>query len=60
VFLTTRSSHGLQPAGWTRCEGRGRVCALTPGHFAEVWLHPGFQRLLVNAVHWLVDAPDQR
>jgi hypothetical protein len=60
VFLTTRSSHGLQPAGWTRREGRGRVCALTPGHFAEVWLHPGFQRLLVNAVHWLADATDQR
>ena len=28
VFLVTRSAHGIQPAGWTRAEGKGRVCVL--------------------------------
>lgn len=53
VFLHTRSSHGLQPAGWTRFEGSGQVCVLTPGHNVEVWLHPEFQKLLRNGLHWL-------
>lgn len=52
VFLQSRSKHGVQPAGWTRVEGEGRVCVLTPGHGAEVWLHPGFQLLLRNALRW--------
>jgi type 1 glutamine amidotransferase len=52
VFLRSRSAHGVQPAGWTRTEGEGRVCVLTPGHEAKVWLHPAFQKLLSNALHW--------
>lgn len=52
VFLHTRSAHGVQPAGWTRTEGRGRVCVLTPGHNAQVWRHPSFQKLLLNALRW--------
>lgn len=51
VFLRTRSEHGVQPAGWRRREGEGRVVVLTPGHFPEVWLHPSMQRLLANALH---------
>jgi uncharacterized protein len=54
IFLRTHSAHGVQPAGWTRREGAGRVVVLTPGHFAEVWLQPGFQRLLENAMRWVV------
>ena len=52
VFLTARSEHGLQPAGWTRHEADGRVCMLTPGHNVEVWLHPTYQKLLGNALQW--------
>jgi len=52
VFLHTRSEHGVQPAGWTRTVGRGKVCVLTPGHFPEVWLHASFQRLLGSALRW--------
>ncbi|MFN8497265.1 MAG: ThuA domain-containing protein [Anaerolineae bacterium] len=52
VFLTTTSEHGAQPAGWTRREGDGRVCVLTPGHNVEVWLHPAYQRLIDNALRW--------
>lgn len=52
VFLRSHSLHGEQPAGWTRTEGAGRVCVLTPGHHAEVWRHAEFQKLLRNALRW--------
>lgn len=52
LFLQSRSLHGVQPAGWARASGRGRVCVLTPGHDREVWLHPMFQKLLFNALRW--------
>ena len=53
VFLRTRSKHGSQAAGWTRTEGQGRVCVLTPGHTPEVWSHPEYQTLLRNGLVWL-------
>lgn len=56
VFLHTRSAHGVQPAGWTRVDGKGRVSVLTPGHFPEVWLHPSFQQLLRNSLCWVADS----
>ncbi len=52
VFVTTSSEHGPQPGGWTRVEGAGRVCVLTPGHNVEVWQHPSFQTLLINGLRW--------
>lgn len=52
VFLHSYSKHGRQPAGWSRAEGDGRVCVLTPGHNIEVWLHPYFQALLGNSMRW--------
>jgi type 1 glutamine amidotransferase len=52
VFMTTTSVNGTQPGGWTRSEGKGRVCILTPGHTVEVWQHPSFQTLLRNALRW--------
>lgn len=52
VFAITRSEHGEQPGGWTRTEGEGRVCVVTPGHNAEVWQHPSFQALLRNCLAW--------
>lgn len=55
VFATTTSEHGTQPGGWTRREGEGRVCVLTPGHNVDVWLHPGYQTLIANALRWCVN-----
>jgi len=52
IFLTSSSEHGEQPAGWTRTEGAGRVCVLTPGHNVEIWLEPAYQALISNALHW--------
>lgn len=52
VFLRTTSEHGTQPGGWTRAEGEGRVCVLTPGHNVEVWLHASYQAVIRNALRW--------
>lgn len=52
IFLHSTSEHGTQPAGWTRQEGKGRVCVLTPGHFADVWTHPVYQQTLRKMLHW--------
>jgi len=52
VFLTTKSEHGVQPGGWRRSQGAGRVGVLTPGHNVEVWLNPSFQALLLNTLNW--------
>ncbi|MCI0552198.1 MAG: ThuA domain-containing protein, partial [Anaerolineae bacterium] len=52
VFMATHSEHGEQPAGWRRTEGAGRVAVLTPGRNLEVWLHPSYQALLLNALRW--------
>jgi uncharacterized protein len=53
IFLHSNSAHGVQPAGWTRTDGCGRVCVLTPGHNVEMWLHPEFQKLLRNGLNWV-------
>jgi len=58
IFLTTTSEHGTQPGGWTRTEGAGRVCVLTPGHNVEVWLEPAYQTLLDNVMRWCAGAEE--
>jgi len=55
LFLNTISEHGTQPGGWTRAEGEGRVCVLTPGHTLEAFTQPGFLQLLRNALAWCAD-----
>jgi uncharacterized protein len=52
VFLTASCEHGEQPAGWTRSQGAGRVCVLTPGHNLPVWQDPSYQALIANALLW--------
>jgi len=42
----------LGAAGYSRIQGKGRVCALTPGHFIEIWTNPQYQRILENALNW--------
>jgi type 1 glutamine amidotransferase len=53
VFLSSRSVHGVQPAGWVRSVGLGRVCVLTPGHFPAVLADRRMQGLVSNALDWL-------
>ncbi|MCL2356043.1 MAG: ThuA domain-containing protein [Defluviitaleaceae bacterium] len=42
----------IAPCVYVRTQGKGRICVLTPGHVAEVWRNPEFQKLLGNAVRW--------
>lgn len=42
----------LGAAGYSRTQGKGRVCALTPGHYIEVWKNPQYQLILKNALNW--------
>ena len=41
-------------AGWWREAGKGRFCYLAPGHTPEALGHPMMQRLIRNAVNWLL------
>ncbi len=50
VFMTTSSTNGDQPGAWTRTEGAGRVCVLTPGHNLDVWLTPSFEKVIRNSL----------
>lgn len=53
VFLQSSSeSGGVQPAGYTRELGKGRICALSPGHILAVWEHPEFMKLFTNGLLW--------
>jgi type 1 glutamine amidotransferase len=42
----------IDAAGYVRTQGKGRVCALSPGHYLAIWHSPQFQRLLENAINW--------
>ena len=59
-FLNTMSEHGSQPGGWTRTEGKGRVCVLTPGHNLEIWHHPSYQAILLNCLAWCANTSNNR
>ncbi|MCL2605639.1 MAG: ThuA domain-containing protein [Defluviitaleaceae bacterium] len=47
----------VRAAGYTRTQGKGRICVLTPGHTPEVWLNPQYQQTLVNALRWCAGCP---
>ena len=42
----------INPGGYVRAQGKGRVCVLMPGHLLPVWLNPQFQRTLANSLRW--------
>ncbi|OMF18889.1 hypothetical protein BK133_30200 [Paenibacillus sp. FSL H8-0548] len=52
VFMTSHSEYGIQPAGWLREKGEGRVCVLTPGHFLHVLQLPEYEIAIENALNW--------
>ncbi len=54
VFLESSSETeaGTQIAGYTRSIGRGRLCALTPGHTYSALSEPEYLKLIFNAVDW--------
>ncbi len=53
IFLSSSSPEGgIEPAGYTRAMGKGRLCVLTPGHTLSVWENDYFQKILKNAIEW--------
>jgi len=52
IFLESRSEYGVQPAGYSRSHGKGRVCVLTPGHNLNVFENAQYQKIIRNAVNW--------
>ena len=55
IFLNSSSKEGgIEPAGYTRSFGNGRLCVLTPGHTLSVWENPEFQKILKNAINWCI------
>jgi len=43
------------PLAWSKTEGQGRVVHIAPGHSREVWELGPYQRLLWQAIEWLVE-----
>ena len=55
LLLRSISPANLEaPAGWWRDAGQGCFCYLAPGHTPEALGHPMMQRLMRNAVNWLL------
>jgi len=43
----------VYPSGYTRVQGQGRVCVLTPGHLLPVWQNENYEKTIKNAIKWL-------
>lgn len=52
LMESTSDSAARMPAAYVREMGKGRLCALIPGHIRAVWQNPQFQKLLSNAIRW--------
>jgi type 1 glutamine amidotransferase len=58
MILRTIARDNLAAAGgWWWEEGRGRFAYLSPGHTPDALNHPMMQRLIRNAVNWLLRLP---
>lgn len=53
IFLYSESKHGVQPAGWRKKFGLGKVSVLTAGHNLEVWQCFNNRTLIENIINWL-------
>ncbi len=56
VHMVAVYQDAAHPLVWSRSEGRGRVAHIAMGHSAEVWSHPCYQQLMVQAATWLTGA----
>jgi len=43
------------PMVWSKQEGAGRVVHIALGHFPDIWNHPPYQHLMVEAANWLTE-----
>jgi type 1 glutamine amidotransferase len=54
LLRTIARDNTAAAGGWWREMGKGRFCYLSPGHTPEALEHPMMQRLIRNAVNWLL------
>jgi type 1 glutamine amidotransferase len=56
LLLRNHSDDGkaVAAAGWVYEPGRGRLCHLANGHTREALANPEYQKLMRNAVNWLL------
>ena len=55
IHMSADYEGATHPMVWSKLEGGGRVVHIAPGHFADVWNHPLYQRLMIKAVDWLTE-----
>lgn len=62
VLLTTDNPTSDGPVAWVSAYEKSRVVVIQPGHGREAHLHPGYRRLVRNAVLWngRVEVPLQK
>jgi len=57
VLMERVDAEGKEPYTWVRTQGKGRVFYTAYGHDERTWSKPDFQKMLQNAVPWVVDQP---
>jgi type 1 glutamine amidotransferase len=57
ILMERVDASGREPWTWVRTHGKGRVFYTAYGHDERVWGHPGFQRLMRNAIMWAAGTP---
>ena len=60
VLMERVDAEGKEPYTWVRTQGKGRVFYTAYGHDERTWGKPEFQRMLQNAVVWVVDEPTRQ
>ncbi|MGL1890883.1 MAG: ThuA domain-containing protein [Spirochaetaceae bacterium] len=53
IFMTSESEHGIQPAGWTKDYGSGKIIVFTPGHNLDVWLNKINREIIEEVINAL-------
>ena len=57
VLMERVDAEGKEPYTWVRTQGKGRVFYTAYGHDERTWGKPEFEKMLQNAVQWVVDEP---
>ncbi|MDF2699791.1 MAG: ThuA protein [Haloplasmataceae bacterium] len=55
VIMNTKSVHGVQPGGWIREVGKGKVFVFTPGHNLNVWQNVNFKKIVLNSIIYCLE-----
>lgn len=57
VLMERVDAEGREPYTWVRTQGKGRIFYTAYGHDERTWSKPDFEKMLQNAVVWVVDQP---